>query len=123
MTDLKDRPQHLVLLLPVVRRVLRVLHLVRELEQRVLELVEAVRWRLTRARGADWGHGFWFVFFLEDGGAEGYRWVQSGWVALPSVVRWKVWMGRLALLMSSCCMLFAFWGTKDRLSVRLAVIP
>ena len=52
MGDLEDRPQHLMLLLALVRGVLRVLHLVRELEQGVLDVVEAIGRRLAVARGA-----------------------------------------------------------------------
>lgn len=56
VTDLKNRPHHLVLLLAVVRGVLGVLHLVAELEQRVFDVVEA-RWRgFARARRADGRH-------------------------------------------------------------------
>lgn len=50
MTDLKYRPQNLVSLLALVRRVLGVLHLVAEFEQRVFQVVEAVwrRFAITR---------------------------------------------------------------------------
>jgi hypothetical protein len=56
MGDLKDRPQHLVLLLALVRGVLGVLHLVGELEQGVLDVLEAIGRRLAVARGAEGRH-------------------------------------------------------------------
>ena len=74
MANLKYRPQHLVLLLALVRRVLGVLHLVRELEERVFDVVEAVRWGLAGARRADGGHfslgsrfGIWTGFWGING--------------------------------------------------------
>jgi hypothetical protein len=56
--DLEDGPCHLVLLLALVRGVLGVLHLVLELEERVLQVLEAV-WGclLGGACCADWRHG------------------------------------------------------------------
>ena len=58
MGDLEDRPQHLVLLLALVRGVLGVLHLVLKLEERVLQVLEAI-WGclLGGACCADWRHG------------------------------------------------------------------
>lgn len=56
MAYLKNRPQHLVLLLALVRRVLGVLHLVAEFQERVFYVVEARRWGFAVARGADGGH-------------------------------------------------------------------
>jgi len=57
MGDLEDRPQHLVLLLALVRSVLSILHLVGELEQRVLDVVEAIWRRLAVARCTEGRHG------------------------------------------------------------------
>lgn len=54
--DLKDRPQHLVLLLALVRGVLGVLHLVAELEEGVFDVVEALGRRLAVFRGAERRH-------------------------------------------------------------------
>lgn len=56
MGDLEDRPQHLMLLLALVRSVLGVLHLVRELEQGVFDVVEAIGRRLAVTRGAEGRH-------------------------------------------------------------------
>jgi hypothetical protein len=61
MGDLKDRPQHLVLLLALVRGVLGVLHLVGELEQRVFDIVEALWGRLAVAGCAEGRHGCYGV--------------------------------------------------------------
>ncbi len=49
MSDLKDRPQDLVPLLALVRRVLGVFHLVAEFQQRVLNVLEPLGWRLAVA--------------------------------------------------------------------------
>jgi hypothetical protein len=57
MGDLEDRPQHLVLLLALVRRILGVFHLVGELEQGVFNVVEALWRRLTVAGCAERRHG------------------------------------------------------------------
>ncbi len=67
MTDLEYRPQHLVPPLPFVRRVLGVLHLVAELEQRVLDVFEAVGGRFAVATCAYGGH----LVSLLGGGGEG----------------------------------------------------
>jgi hypothetical protein len=56
MGDLEDRPQHLMLLLALVRGVLGVLHLVGELEQSVLDVVEAIGRRLAVTRGTEGRH-------------------------------------------------------------------
>ena len=58
MGDLEDRPQHLVLLLALVRRVLGVLHLVGELKQRVFDVVEALWRRLAVAGCAERRHDY-----------------------------------------------------------------
>lgn len=50
MGDLEDRPQHLVLLLALVRCVLGVLHLVGELEEGVFDVVETL-WRRFAVAG------------------------------------------------------------------------
>jgi len=54
MCDLEDGPLHFMLLLPIVARVLGVLHLVGKLKQSVLDVVESI-WRglpvLCRADG------------------------------------------------------------------------
>lgn len=58
--DLEDGPLHLLPLLALVRRVHRVLHRVVVLEQRVLDVFIALRWRLLAAVAlacADDGHG------------------------------------------------------------------
>lgn len=55
--DLEDRPQHLVLLLALVRGILGVLHLVGELEQRVFDVVETLWRRLAVAGCAEGRHG------------------------------------------------------------------
>jgi hypothetical protein len=57
MGDLEDRPQHLVLLLALVRGVLGVLHLVGEFEKGVFDVVEALWRRLTVAGCAERRHG------------------------------------------------------------------
>lgn len=54
--DLKDRPQHLVLLLALVRGVLGVFHFVAELEQRVFDVVETLGRRLAVFRSAEGRH-------------------------------------------------------------------
>lgn len=55
--DLKHRPQHLVLLLALVRGIFGVFHFVMELEERVFDVFEAVWWRLAVFGCADGGHG------------------------------------------------------------------
>lgn len=58
MCDLEDGPRHLVLLLSFVGCILSVLHLVLEFEQRVFDVLKALRWSLLRgACRADWWHG------------------------------------------------------------------
>jgi hypothetical protein len=57
MSDLKDRPEHLVPLLSFVRRIFGVFHLVCELEERVFDVVEAVWWGFAVSRAADGRHG------------------------------------------------------------------
>ena len=57
MCDLEDGPQHLVLLLALVARVLGILHLVAEFEEGVFEVLEAVGWWFTVLGGADGWHG------------------------------------------------------------------
>lgn len=58
MRDLEDRPLHLVLLLSFVAGIFSILHLVGELEEGVLDVVEAL-WRgLTAfASASDCWHG------------------------------------------------------------------
>jgi hypothetical protein len=56
MADLKYGPQYLLLFLPLVRRVLRVLHLVRKLEQRVFDIIEAFGWGFAIPRRPDGRH-------------------------------------------------------------------
>lgn len=51
MGDLKDRPEHLVLLLAFVAGVLGIFHLVLKLEQRVFNVLEAIRRRLAVLSG------------------------------------------------------------------------
>lgn len=46
MGNLENRPQHLILLLPFVGGVLGIFHLVCKLEEGVLYIFEAIRWRL-----------------------------------------------------------------------------
>ncbi len=56
--DLHDGPEGFVFLLALVRRGLRVFHLVGELEERVFDVFEAWRWRFAVAAcAADCGHG------------------------------------------------------------------
>jgi hypothetical protein len=62
MGDLEDRPQHLVLLLALVRGVLGVFHLVGELEEGVFDVVEALWRRLAVARCAKGRHVCWSPF-------------------------------------------------------------
>ena len=50
MGNLKDRPQHLMSLFALMRCVLGVLHLIAELQQSILDIVEAVWWRLAITR-------------------------------------------------------------------------
>lgn len=57
MVDLEDGPEHFVLLLPFMRSVLRILHLVCEVEQCVLDIFEAFRRRLPVPCAADGRHG------------------------------------------------------------------
>ncbi len=57
MRDLEDGPLHLVLLATLVARVLGVLHLVGEFEKGVLDVVEAIRWRLSRLCAPHRWHG------------------------------------------------------------------
>lgn len=45
--DLKDRPQHLMLLLALVACIFGVFHLVGELEESILDVLEAIWWRLA----------------------------------------------------------------------------
>ncbi len=57
MRDLKDRPKHLMLLLPFVAGIFRIFQLVLELEKCVFDIVEALRWRLAIFAGASYrGH-------------------------------------------------------------------
>ena len=63
MVNLKDRPQHFMLFLSIVRRIFGILHLIAELEQGIFYVFEAVRWRFASARGANRGH---FVLERED---------------------------------------------------------
>ena len=56
VSDLEDRPLHLVLLFALVTRVLGVLHLVGELEESILDVVEAIRWRLAVSCATDRWH-------------------------------------------------------------------
>ena len=82
MADLEYRPDHLLLLLALVRGVLRILHLVRKLQQRVFDIVEAIRRRLAVAGGANRGH------FQDD--VQGRRSVEVSLVAFdrsPSPIR------------------------------------
>lgn len=56
MSDLKNRPQDLMPLLALVRRVLGVFHLVTKFQQGVFEVLEPVGRGFAGARGADWRH-------------------------------------------------------------------
>lgn len=76
MTYLKNRPQHLMLLLALVRRVLGVFHLVVEFQERVFYVVEARRGGFAGARGADGGHFGGFV----RGGLVRTRWIRVSWL-------------------------------------------
>ena len=58
MTDLEDRPQHLMLLLAVVGCVFGIFHLVAEFEERVFDVVEAWGWCFAIARGSYRRHGW-----------------------------------------------------------------
>jgi hypothetical protein len=58
MRYLKDRPLHLVLLLSLMTCILSILHLVAELQQRILDVFKAIWWRLLAFAGAsNRGHG------------------------------------------------------------------
>lgn len=46
-------------LLPLMRRVLGIFHLVAEFEEGVFDVVEASGWGLAHTRGADWRHSGW----------------------------------------------------------------
>ena len=70
--DLEDRPQHLVLFLAFVRGVFGILHLVRELEEGVFDVVEALGRRLAVARGAEGRHGGGGVLLLVLGGEDNF---------------------------------------------------
>lgn len=61
MTNLKYRPQHFVPLLPVVRRILGIFHLIAKLQKGVFDVVEACGGRFCVAGCADWWH-FAFLF-------------------------------------------------------------
>ena len=50
MGDLENGPHHFVLLLSLMRCILRILHLVLELEQRILDVLEAL-WRRLPVSG------------------------------------------------------------------------
>lgn len=56
MCDLEDRPHGFLPPLALVRRVLGVFHLVLELEERVLDVVEAVGWGFLALGGAHGRH-------------------------------------------------------------------
>lgn len=56
MSDLKDGPDHFVLLLPFVRGILGVLELVGEFEQSVFDVFEAVGRRLAILGAANRRH-------------------------------------------------------------------
>lgn len=56
MGDLKDGPEHFVLLFAFVRGGLGVFHFVFEFEEGVFDVLEAVWWRLAVFGGADCGH-------------------------------------------------------------------
>jgi len=55
MRDLKDGPQHLVLLLALVARVFGVLEFVLELKKCVFDVVEPLRWWLAILASGSYG--------------------------------------------------------------------
>jgi predicted ferric reductase len=61
MCDLEYRPKRLVFLFAIVRRILRVFHLVRKLEKSVFNVVEAIWWRLAVASASDHRHDYVFI--------------------------------------------------------------
>lgn len=54
--DLKHRPQHLMLLSALMRRVLCILHLVGEFQERVFNVVKSLRWGFAVFGAADGRH-------------------------------------------------------------------
>lgn len=63
MTDLEDRPKHLVPFLALVRSVFRVFHLVAELEKRILDILKAIRRWLAVASRSNGRHDCFALYF------------------------------------------------------------
>ena len=57
VSDLEDWPQNLLSLLPFMRSILGIFHLIAKFKQSVLDIVEAIWWRLSISRRSYWRHG------------------------------------------------------------------
>lgn len=56
MSDLENGPQNLMPLLALMRRILSILHLVAEFEERIFKIVKSIGWWLATASRPYWWH-------------------------------------------------------------------